>query len=199
MKAKAHGSLYVIHTYGMLTATYRIPGNFCGVKLLRILRIFQLRKNIIREIFNNGRGMKYFHVLLLFDMSIRDYFKPDPRLPDLNGPLSTRVPSSSIRAANDIVKPLLSPKSEILRKDRQYAIFSLEEKAKIVKCAAEIGVTCAIRKLSKQYPDRCLKESTVRTWVTRYKEELRKKRDAVDGTCMSGASKSVVEKLESKK
>ena len=50
-----------------------------------------------------------------------------------------------------------------------YDLFTEEEKA---RSASEIGVTSTIRKHSKGFPDRMLKESTVRTWMNKYKKEL---------------------------
>ena len=58
-------------------------------------------------------------------------------------------------------------------------MFTAEEKATIGKRAAEFGVTNTIRHFKKEFTDRELKESTVRLWANRYKQELssRKKQD----------------------
>lgn len=65
----------------------------------------------------------------------------------------------------------------------QYEAFSAKEKATIVRCAVDVGVTKAIRKLEKQFQGRQLKESTVRAWVKKYKAELlgRCKTKVMDG------------------
>ena len=87
--------------------------------------------------------------------SLYHYFKRDSAVPISHGALSSSVPSSAIDSANRLVKSLV------------------KERAKIAKCATEIGVTCAIKKLSKRFPNRLLKESTVRTWMNKCKEELK--------------------------
>ena len=74
----------------------------------------------------------------------------------------------------------------------EYDVFTPEEKARIAKCAVEIGVTCAIRRLSKQFTDRSLKESSVRTWTKQYIKELERNK-------MSGMPHKTPTKLETKK
>ena len=90
---------------------------------------------------------------------ILKYFKKEEstQLPDPEGPLSIKIPSSSIVSANKHVEPLLRATTEESCKRGQYDSFSEEEKAKIAKSACEIGVTNTIRKLSKYYPDKMLK------------------------------------------
>ena len=84
----------------------------------------------------------------------------------LQGPLSNVIPSSTIAAANENVVELLK---YCKPKRGSYDLFTEEEKA---RSASEIGVTSTIRKHSKGFPDRMLKESTVRTWMNKYKKEL---------------------------
>ena len=48
-----------------------------------------------------------------------------------------------------------------------------EEKMKVVKYACSHGVTNAIRFFKKEFPN--LTESTVRSWVSKFKEEIKKK------------------------
>ena len=108
-------------------------------------------------------------------------------LPDPTSPLSSVVPSSTIEAVNRSVENVLDDKEDqsIQKGTRgHYETFSAKEKASVARCAAEIGVTKAIRKLEKQYPGRQLKESTVRAWVKRYKFELKEqcKTETMDGT-----------------
>ena len=104
-------------------------------------------------------------------MALLKYLKPkdDSFLPDPQGPLSSVIPSSSIAAANENVVELLKYRKP---KRGSYDLFTEEEKAKIARSASEIGVTSTIRKLSKSFPGRTLKESTVRTWMNKYKKEL---------------------------
>ena len=47
---------------------------------------------------------------------------------------------------------------------------------RIAKRAAEMGVTNTIRHFQKDFQDRPLKESTVRTWINKYKKELAERR-----------------------
>ena len=71
-----------------------------------------------------------------------------PVLPDPDGPLSSRVPSSAISSANKEVKCVLKdkePDASRSKKRGQYASYTEEEKAKIAKRAAEMGVTSTIR------------------------------------------------------
>ena len=51
-------------------------------------------------------------------------------------------------------------------------MYTDEEKLKLGKRAAEMGVTKTMRYFQKQFSDRPLKESTVRTWANTYKREL---------------------------
>ena len=113
-------------------------------------------------------------------MALYKYFKSDKdTLPDPHGPLASTVPSATIQAANKAVKRVLdaeskdeAPRSGQVGSRGQYEVFSPTEKAVIAKYAIEVGVTKAIRKLEKNYPGRQLKESTVRSWVKKYKEEI---------------------------
>ena len=93
-------------------------------------------------------------------------------LPDAFGPLSAIVPSSAIKAANKEVTEILNCKSkgESSRSCHrgQYETFTPVEKATIAKYALEVGVTKAIRKLELQFPERKLKEPTVRSWSVEY-------------------------------
>ena len=51
-------------------------------------------------------------------------------------------------------------------------MYTDEEKYKIGKRAAEMGVTSTLRFYQKEFADRPLKESTVHTWATKYKKEM---------------------------
>ena len=52
-------------------------------------------------------------------------------------------------------------------------MYKEEEKMKAVKYACSHGVTNAIRFSKKEFPN--LTEMTVRPWVNKYKEEIKKK------------------------
>ena len=56
---------------------------------------------------------------------------------------------------------------------REYGTFTSEEKSRTAKCAMESGVTRIIRKLSKEFPDRLLKEISIRLWMNKYKNQLK--------------------------
>ena len=112
-------------------------------------------------------------------------------LPNPDGPLSDRVPSATISSANNEVKDLVNATSSNSRKRGAYQNYTDEERARIGKRAAEFGVTNTLRHFSKQFTDRPLKESTVRTWMMNYKKELAN-RVKVGGSL-------TIEKLETKK
>ena len=101
-------------------------------------------------------------------------------LPDPHGPLASIIPSATIEAANESVVKVLEGSQEVTSRSRgQYEVFSPKEKAAIAKCAIEVGVTKAIRKLQKNYPGRPLKEGTIRSWVKKYNAEYRQTHTAV--------------------
>ena len=116
-------------------------------------------------------------------MSLLKYFKrTDDKahsvLPNPQGSLSAVVPSSRIETVNKLVQPIIDeqidPGTCSSSSRGRYEVFSSDEKAKIGKRAAEYGVLASIRHFSKIYPDRVLKESTVRGWKNKYKNELLK-------------------------
>ena len=112
-------------------------------------------------------------------MSLYSYFKKEASLPSTSGPLCKSILSPSIKSANNSVSTLLIQESPTVRKKipGEYDAFTPEEKAR--RCASEIRVTRAIRKLTKDFSDRSLKESSVCTWMNKYKEEM--KRNSVTG------------------
>lgn len=114
-------------------------------------------------------------------MALLRYFKTASSsvLPDPSGPLSNSIPSSAIVSANKAVKPLLdsgSAKEEGCTSRGKYSVYTEDEKLKIAKRAAEMGVTNTIRHFRKEFVKRPLKESTVRTWMNKYKKELAERR-----------------------
>ena len=126
------------------------------------------------------------------NMALLKYFKrDDTTLPNPEGPLSTIMPFSSIQALNKSVEPLLSASDKESGSRGPYEYFTEEDKAVIAKRACEVGVTNAIRALDTRYPGKSLKESTVRTWMTKYKKELAERRK-------SGKSLDIT-RLENKK
>lgn len=108
-------------------------------------------------------------------MALLKYFKKSSLLPNPEGPLSDQVPSKAILSANkEVEKLVVSEDSPVLPtgKQGQYLSYTDEEKAKITKRAAEFGVINTLNFFSKEYSDHPLKESTVRTWMMKYKKEL---------------------------
>ena len=117
-------------------------------------------------------------------MALFKYFKKSPtdqasHLPDPEGALSSRVPSSAIRAANKEVMTVVQEESRKKQKHGLYKNYTAEEKAKVAKRDAECGVTSTVRYFAAEFVDRPLNEATVRVWVKQYKQELslRKKED----------------------
>jgi hypothetical protein len=115
-------------------------------------------------------------------------------LPDPDGQLSSKVPSSSIISANNEVKMALSTSAK--HKRGTYDRFTPEEKAIIARRGIENGVTKTVRQYNKSLQDRKLKESTVRPWITHYKRQL----DAQRCIAMDGVSAAApIEKLQQKR
>ena len=96
-------------------------------------------------------------------------------MPNPNGPLSDHMPPAAISSANNEVKDLVNAIPSESRKQGAlgpYQNYTDENRAQIGKRAAEFGIINTIRHFSKQFTDRPLKESTVRTWMMNYKKEL---------------------------
>ncbi len=117
-------------------------------------------------------------------MALYIYFKKaeeavDKVLPDPKGPLSAKVPSSSISKVNDAVKGILSDQvkngtaTAAIQKRGRYTFVRAEEKIQIARRAAENGIAATIRHYAKMFPD--LKESSVRTWRNSYRLEIKKR------------------------
>ena len=101
-------------------------------------------------------------------------------LPDPNGPLSSAVKPQAIESANRKVSALLATDSST--KDDgsgpsrgPYMKFSPEQKAQIARYAMESGNKRAIWRYSNDWGID-LKESTVRSWKSKYKDEVRKRK-----------------------
>jgi len=69
-------------------------------------------------------------------------------LPNPNGPSSKLVPSSSIIAANEVVKDAISQSTKARG---PYVQFTAEEKARMGKRAAEFGIASTVRYFNKIY------------------------------------------------
>ena len=90
-------------------------------------------------------------------MSIKSYFRASP----LPTPMETGIGASATTAANQAVSRVLSPVNEADKKKRKvYTAFTDQQRATIVKYAAECVNATSLRKYQREVPD--LGESTVR-------------------------------------
>ena len=84
--------------------------------------------------------------------------------------LPSRKESGVSEKQYDSIKETLEAPPEKKRKRTKY---TEEEKMKIVKYAASHGVASALRYFRKDFPN--LTESTVRPWLSKYRDEIKKK------------------------
>ena len=124
--------------------------------------------------------------------SILDYFKKDrakAALPDPKGPLSNVISPAIIVATNNEVYKVLESRlncsltREPSEKRGAYNKYTLEFKETTAKYAIENGNSRAARKFSTT--DMAINESTIRSWVATYKEELERKRKAGEDSAIS--------------
>ena len=107
-------------------------------------------------------------------MALLKYFKKASVLPSPDGPLSDHMPSARIAAANKEVQKIMNlVEDDSTSKRGSYTKYSNEERTRVAKRASEMGVTSTIRFFKKDFPDRPLKESTVRTWKKQYELQLK--------------------------
>ena len=101
--------------------------------------------------------------------------KEKPDLPDPTGPLSEKVPSQAIAAANvKVIEALEEVQEKKSRRSRgSYVSLTPAQKYEFGKRAAEYGVTATIRYYGKRYPDLALKESSVRRFKNAYQERIK--------------------------
>ena len=110
-------------------------------------------------------------VLLKYLKHVKD--SGDAILPSSSGSLANSVPLSRIYAVNNTVKPIVETLMEKGKATRgTYEKFSADEKARVAKRAAEYGVLSTVRHFSKIWPERPLKEATVRGWRNKYNREV---------------------------
>jgi len=114
-------------------------------------------------------------------MSLYRYFKPVAKsLPDPNGPLSSVMPSSTIKAANDAVLATQSRQTEGASKPSKrgpYVMLTGVQQAEVARYAFSHGNKAAIRRYGEEYSTE-IKDSSVSTWKSKYAEELDHKREA---------------------
>jgi hypothetical protein len=90
----------------------------------------------------------------------------DCPLPDPEGPLSIRVPSSAIKTANQEVVTVIQEEGSRKKKRGPYKNYTAKEKAKVAKRAVECGVTSTVRYFAAEFADRPLNEATVHVCVS---------------------------------
>ena len=113
-------------------------------------------------------------------MAMYRYFNKAPSwLQNPNGPILNRtcMLSEAISAANCKVLGWIYQDTGQIGKTINaawgpYATFTADEKVVIAKTAAELVITNTLRYFQKKFADHPLKESTARTWMTKYKSEL---------------------------
>ena len=94
-------------------------------------------------------------------------------LPDSSGPLSGKVPSEAIAAANkEVTKVLDKPCKDDKSGRGPYLTLTSAQRFTIGKRAAEYGTTAAIRYFMKKYPELPLKETTVWRLKNLYHSQL---------------------------
>ena len=115
-------------------------------------------------------------------MALFKYFKVDERviednsdvvLPSSSESLAKTIPSSRIDAINSTVKPVVEAITDKGKETRgTYEKFLADEKARVAKRTAEYGVLSTVRHFAKIWPERPIKERTVRGWRSRYNREV---------------------------
>ena len=94
-------------------------------------------------------------------------------LPDPNGSLSEKIPSSTIALANNMVQEILDEKATPRGKRGEYLHLTPAQKFSIGRRAAENGVTATIRYYAKAFPNLPLKETTVQRLKNSYQLSLK--------------------------
>ena len=97
--------------------------------------------------------------------------RKDEVLPDPNGGLSEKIPSSSIQLTNNIVQEILEMTTR--GKRGEYFSYTPAQRLSIGKRAAENGVTATLRYYVKAFPDLPLKETTARRFKNKYQSALK--------------------------
>ena len=106
-------------------------------------------------------------------MSLLHYLKKNTSsvLPSHGGALSRLMPPSSVASGSKRVLDVSDSPGR-----GKYSVYTEEEKFKVAKRAAEMGINNTIRHFQKEFDEHPLKESTVRTSMNKYKKELAEKR-----------------------
>ena len=137
-------------------------------------------------------------------MSILKFVRPlkqkGPDLPDPAGPLSEKIPSTAIAAANVKVEKALEEdkvkRSESRRgpRGKPYLFVTGTQRFEVGKRAAEHGVTATLRHYKGKYPELPLSETSVRRYMNAYKDEM-----TLRASCLGHTDIDFPKELPSKK
>ena len=114
----------------------------------------------------------------------------DVSLPNLHGPLSSKVPLGAIEIANKKVAETVAPPtadSELTSSARkQYIKLTLVQRFTVGKQATEHGTTAAMRHFSYNYSGQfaLLKETTIRRLKNQYLEQVYRGENSQQGECI---------------
>ena len=103
-------------------------------------------------------------------------------LPDPTGPLSEKIPSSTIATVNAKVTSAVERPAGAGSRG-PYSHLTPEQKYRIGKRAAEFGVTSTLRHYSKAIPDLSLKETSVRRFKNQYQCTIKEQLKSGEGVC----------------
>ena len=113
------------------------------------------------------------------------YFKREASPPSPSGPLSQKMPSSMIQAANDSVSSVVSTAGDGSdgKKRGPYVKLSSEDKARIANYAVTHGTSAAIRHFQTEFP--YLKWTTVNDWKTAIASLVKERTASVEASVIS--------------
>ena len=116
--------------------------------------------------------IKMSGILKYFKLTTKSETKPvDDYLPDPEGTLSNKLPSSAIASANSAVRSVMETSSS----RGPYLHLTPAQKCQIGRRASEYGVTNTVRYYEKNFPDLPLKETSVRRFKDSYRESVKKR------------------------
>ena len=107
--------------------------------------------------------LKYFHVK---KQSLTMTAKSETNLPDLSGPLSKIIPSSTIAKVNKKVSSVIE--KPVAANRGPYLHVTAAQRYQVGKRAAEFGVTNTLQYYAANFPSLPLKETSVRRFKNLY-------------------------------
>ena len=152
----------------------------------------RIAKIFLSKIFSFEKFVIAVHIRICANawMVLLKYFKLKTSgkqpLPNPNGELSAKIPSSGISSANACVGKLLDGNGPRDERDSglrcPYKILTSAQKFDIGKRAAEIGTTAAMCYNAKNYPHLDLKEISVRRFKNHYQTQLKTSTKEISGS-----------------